>query len=173
MVTMAERLPVHTIFFNGKKAGASCPDHMHCQAVKTSELHLMHLLEEKHKINTGTVASAKSLGLDMPFNFTSVIITPDLDGMSELAAIEKTIGKDYINEGKINIFVWIDVNGLLRICAVRRNKHRPSCYGTEEGQHLISPGCIDMTGVIIAPLKKDYDVLTEEDVRKIYSECSE
>lgn len=171
MVTMAEKLPGHTVFFNGKRAGASCPDHLHCQAVKTHELPLMQLIEKKHRLDAGRIASDKSLSLDIPFRFISVIITPDLDGMKELSSIEDTIGKEYINEGKLNTFVWIDDNGLLRICAVPRNMHRPSCYGSEESQHLISPGCIDMTGVLIAPLKKDYESLTEEDIRNIYSEC--
>ena len=171
MVTMAERLPGHTVFFNGKSAGASCPDHLHCQAVKTHELPLMMLIEKRHNLDAGRVATDKSLGLDMPFGFKSIIITPDMEGMSELAKIEDTIGSDYIQEGRINAFVWIDDNGLLRICAVPRHKQRPSCYGPEDGQRLISPGCIDMAGVIIAPLKKDYDTLTEEEVRKIYKEC--
>ncbi len=173
MATMAERLPGHTVFFNGKRAGASCPDHLHCQAVKTLELPLMQLIEKKHNLNSGRVASHKSLSLDVPFGFISIIITPDEIGMSELASIEYTIGKEYIKEGKVNAFVWIDENGLLRICAVRRNMHRPSCYGTEEGQHMISPGCIDMAGVLIAPLRKDYEDLTEEDIREIYHECGE
>lgn len=171
MVTMAEKLPGHTVFFNGKRAGASCPDHLHCQAVKTHELPLMQLIEKRHSLDAGRVSSSESLGLDVPFGFTSIIITPDLDGMSELARIEDSIGKEYISEGRLNAFVWIDDNGLLRICAVPRNMHRPSCYGSDEGQYLISPGCIDMTGVIIAPIKKDYDTLTEEDIRKIYKEC--
>ena len=173
MVIMAERLPRHTVFFNGKRAGASCPDHLHCQAVKTDELPLMLLIENKHNIESGRVATNKSLGLDVPFRFISVIITPDLDGMSELASLENTIGKDYIKDGKLNAFVWIGRNGMLRICAIPRNMHRPSCYGTDENQHLISPGCIDMAGVLISPLRKDYDELTEEDVRNIYSECGE
>ncbi len=173
MVTMAERLPEHTVFFNGKRAGASCPDHLHCQAVKTHELPLMQLIEKKHSLEAGRVATHKSLSLDVPFGFISIIITPDIDGMSELASIEDNIGKEYIKEGRLNAFVWIDANGLLRICAVRRNMHRPTCYGREDGQHLISPGCIDMTGVLIAPLKKDYDSLTEEDIREIYKECGE
>lgn len=171
MVTMAEKLPGHTVFFNGKRAGASCPDHLHCQAVKTHELPLMQLIEKRHSLDAGRVSSSESLGLDVPFGFTSIIITPDLDGMSELARIEDSIGKEYISEGRLNAFVWIDGNSLLRICAVPRNMHRPSCYGSDEGQYLISPGCIDMTGVIIAPIKKDYDTLTEEDIRKIYKEC--
>ncbi len=171
MVKMAEKLPGHTVFFNGKRAGASCPDHLHCQAVKTHELPLMKLIEKIHKLEAGRVATDKSLGLDMPFGFKSIIITPNLDGMSELAKIEETIGAEFISEGLLNAFVWIDDDGLLRICAVPRSKHRPSCYGSEEGQRLISPGCIDMTGVLIAPLKKDYDTLTDEEVRKIYKEC--
>lgn len=173
MVTMAERLPGHTVFFNGKQAGASCPDHLHCQAVKTHELPLMQLIEKKHNLDFGNVATHKSLGLDVPFGFISIIITPDSEGMSVLASMEEIIGKKHIADGKINAFVWIDANGLLRICAVRRNMHRPSCYGKEEGQHMISPGCIDMTGVLIAPMKKDYDELTEEDIREIYHECGE
>ena len=172
MVAMAERLPGHTVFFNGRHAGASCPDHLHCQAVKTYELPLMELIERSHSLENGRVATETSLGQDVPFKFQSIIITPDLDGMSELASIEETVGKEYIMEGRLNAFVWIDRKGLLRVCSMPRNAHRPSFYGTGEGQHLISPGCIDMAGVIIAPLKRDYDTLTEEDVRQIYRECS-
>ena len=171
MVTMAEKLRGHTVFFNGSRAGASCPDHLHCQAVKTHELPLMRLIEKSHNVGNGNIATSGHLHLDVPFPFISVIVTPDLEGMSTLAGIEDTIGKKYIEEGRVNAFVWIDECGLLRICAIPRRMHRPSCYGREESQHLISPGCIDMAGVIIAPLKKDYDTLTEEDVREIYREC--
>lgn len=171
MIEMAEKLPGHTVFFNGKKAGASCPDHLHCQAVKTLELPLMQLIERRHTPDYGGFATDADLGLDVPFGFRSIIITPDLDGMERLAKIQEFIGKDYIEDGKINIFVWIDSQGLLRICAVPRFAHRPSCYGHEEGQHLISPGCIDMAGVLIAPLAKDYESLTEDEVRSIFREC--
>ncbi|MDE6553528.1 MAG: DUF4922 domain-containing protein [Muribaculaceae bacterium] len=172
MVTMAEKLPGHTVFFNGKVAGASCPDHMHCQAVKTAELPLMLLVERSHSKEAGHIASSESLGLNVPFSFKSVIVTPDLQGMEVLADIENIIGKECIKEGRLNAFVWIDGNGLLRICAVPRRAHRPSCYGYDDGQRLISPGCIDMAGVLIVPLKKDYDLLTEAEVREIYKECS-
>lgn len=171
MVTMAEKLPGHTIFFNGKSAGASCPDHLHCQAVKTHELPLMQLIEKSHSLDNGRVATHNILGLEVPFGFISVIITPDLEGMQELARIEETIGKEHISEGRLNAFVWIDGKGLLRIVSVPRAAHRPGCYGSEEGKRMISPGCIDMAGVLIAPLKKDYEEISEKEVRKIYSEC--
>lgn len=172
MVCMAEKLPGHTVFFNGRQAGASCPDHMHCQAVKTRELPLMCLIERAHSMESGRVATPESIGLDIPFAFTSVIITPDTEGMTALAGIEHTIGEEYIMDGLLNAYVWIDGGGMLRICSVPRKAHRPSCYGYEEGQRLISPGCIDMAGIIIAPVRKDYDALSEDEVRNIYRECS-
>ena len=172
MVAMAERLPGHTVFFNGRWSGASCPDHLHCQAVKTRELPLMCLIERSHTLDQGRIATPESLGLDIPFAFKSVIVTPDMEGMAELARIETTIGREYISEGCVNAFVWIDQSGLLRICAVPRRAHRPARYGTEPDQYLISPGCIDIAGVLIAPLKKDFDSLSEEDVRQIYGECA-
>lgn len=179
MVEMAEKLPGHTIFFNGSRAGASCPDHMHCQAVKTHELPLMRLAEERHRVpsdrNAGEwrVATSSGLGLDVPFAFRSIIVTPDAEGMLLLADIENIIGREYVDEGKLNAFVWIDSGRMLRIVAVPRRAHRPSCYGTEEGKMMISPGCIDMAGVVITPRKEDYDSLTETALRRIYSECGE
>lgn len=177
MVEMAEKLKGHTIFFNGKKAGASCPDHMHVQAVMTHELPLMRLVEKRHVLPrtpqlNDRVATSEKLGLDVPFGFISVIITPDDDGRKVLSVIDIIIGKDTIAEGKLNTFVWIDGAGQLRIVSVPRNEHRPSCYFAEDETHrMISPGCIDMAGVLIVPIKEDYKRLTEEEVRKIYKEC--
>lgn len=176
MVEMTEKLPGHTVFFNGKKAGASCPDHLHCQAVLTRELPLMLLAEEKHILDKEDVMervrTSADLGLDVPFSFKSIIVTPDPEGMRILSSLEDIIGKRYVEEGRLNLFVWIDSRGFLRIVSVPRNAHRPTCYGSENsGQHLISPGCIDMAGVIIAPRREDYDSLTASDLRSIYSEC--
>lgn len=177
MVDMAEKLRGMTIFFNGSKAGASCPDHKHCQAVMTHELPLMLLVEQCHKLSVSDtevkhIATPNELCIDVPFSFVSVIITPDMKGMTELAKIEETIGKKYIDEGLINIFVWIDSHGLLRIVGIPRKAHRPSCYGYDTGQFLVSPGCIDMAGVIIAPRAEDFNRLTIADIHRIYSEVA-
>ncbi|MCM1490862.1 MAG: DUF4922 domain-containing protein [Muribaculum sp.] len=174
MVLMAEKLPGHTIFFNGRRAGASCPDHLHCQAVKTHELPLMLLVEKNHVPdgdNSNLIATPYSIGLDFPFEFKSIIVTPDLEGMRIMSDLEEIVGNEFIGDGRINAFVWIDTKGFLRIVAVPRNAHRPSCYGNEEGQMMISPGCIDMAGVIITPRKQDFDSITEPQLRRIYSEC--
>lgn len=171
MCEIAEKMPGHTVFFNGRQAGASCPDHLHLQAVKTDELPLMRLIEERHEQSKGCVASRGSLGIDLPFDFTSHIVTPDAEGFRLLMGMEETLGREYLASGQINIYVWIGRDGVLRVAGVPRKAHRPSCYGPGEGQRLISPGCIDMAGVIITPLAKDYEGVGEGEVREIYAEC--
>ena len=42
-----------------------------------------------------------------------------------------------------------------------RKKHRPACYGqTGEHQLLVSPGALDMGGLLITPREKDFRTLT-------------
>jgi hypothetical protein len=43
-----------------------------------------------------------------------------------------------------------------------RRAHRPTCYGHGPDQFLVSPGCIDLAGLIIAPRPEDFDRLTPE-----------
>lgn len=173
MCVLAEKLPGHTIFFNGSKSGASCPDHLHLQAVKTEELPLMKLIEERHDASQHHVMTEADLQLDLPFGFKSFIIMPDSEGMELLKRMEQLIGDKYLSKGKLNLYAWIDRSGLLRIVSVPRKAHRPSCYGAGEDQHLISPGCIDMAGIIVAPLEKDYLTLGKEEIIGIYEECGE
>ncbi|MDE6682326.1 MAG: DUF4922 domain-containing protein, partial [Muribaculaceae bacterium] len=48
MAIMAEQAPDLAIFYNGARAGASAPDHRHCQAVLKSELPLLKIAEKNH-----------------------------------------------------------------------------------------------------------------------------
>ena len=95
--------------------------------------------------------------------------------MTALVKILTHFGND--NEGNpdpglVNTYMWTDHNtGLLRALAVPRKAHRPTCYSAEGDERLlVSPGAIDMAGVIITPRAEDFEKITEEDVRKIFSE---
>ncbi len=35
---------------------------------------------------------------------------------------------------------------------------------------MISPGCIDMAGLLITPRESDYDQLSKDEIKRIYSE---
>ncbi len=63
---------------------------------------------------------------------------------------------------------------LWRVLLFPRKKHRPSLfYADEEHQLLISPGAIDMGGVLIVPRRKEFEQLNETTITTLYSEVSE
>jgi hypothetical protein len=60
-----------------------------------------------------------------------------------------------------------------RLFIFLRRKHRPDAYFAEgENAIFISPGAIDMAGVIITPRLNDYDRLECDTIRDIYQEVS-
>ena len=66
----------------------------------------------------------------------------------------------------------LHVDGRLRVVLFPRASHRPSNFGTEAGQVLVSPGLVDMLGLLITPRREDFDALTGEAVARIYEEVS-
>lgn len=176
LASMAENAPDLMFFYNGAKAGASAPDHLHCQAVLKSEVPLVHLVERSHTTGLPDLLSSDKLGLALPFRFFSALIKPDQDGMYNLARITSIKGID--NEGNedsdlVNAYAWIDTKGFLRMVVIPRSAHRPRCYYEEGGKGMmISPGALDMAGLVILPMEKDFEKITPEDLREIYSQVA-
>ncbi len=172
---MAEKMPGMVVFFNGARAGASAPDHLHLQAVMASELPLIRITEQYHHADKGGIISSDEFGLDLPFSFFSAVIPPTESGMTDLLRIMKAKGVDRLtgipDAGLVNSFIWIDSAGMMRAVAVPRAAHRPSCYFAEGDDRLvISPGALDMAGLPVVPRRKDFERLTDEDILRIYSE---
>lgn len=54
---------------------------------------------------------------------------------------------------------------------IPRKRHRPSFYGTEgEGTMLLSPASVDMGGVFITPLEKDFNALDAAKITQVLDE---
>lgn len=177
MAIMAENAPDLAIFYNGARAGASAPDHRHCQAVLKNELPLLRIAEEKHHYDHPAVMNSESFGLDLPFNFISAIVTPDQTGMLTLNLMTKMKGIDaesgLPDPGLVNAFFWIDSKGLLRIIVIPRRAHRPKCFFAEDDSKMtVSPGALDMAGLLILPIEKDFNRISAETVRNIYDEVA-
>ena len=71
-----------------------------------------------------------------------------------------------------NILAWKDGDTFVTTVIPRR-KHRPDCYGTDAQAYLISPGALDMAGLIITPRLEDYQRLTPQTIKDILTECGE
>lgn len=203
IAALAEQLPGLAVFYNGARAGASAPDHLHLQAVLKEELPLLNWVETVHPVDRPGLLHSSALEascfdlarsdsdvsdhpvteMHFPFSFYSAVITPDVEGMRTLIRTLDITGHDpetgRKDPGLINAFFWIDApSGLLRAVMIPRKAHRPSCYPVDPhhpnpGEFLISPGAIDMAGLMIVPRENDYLRLNEDDIIKIYQEVAE
>lgn len=177
MVTVAEAVPSLCTFYNGAKAGASAPDHLHFQAVLKTELPLMRLVERLHPADQPGIKPSCRLGVELPFRFYSGVITPGTKGMETLATIIKTCGENGAglpDPELVNTYFWTDTQtGLMRGVAIPRRAHRPACYYSDgEDRLTVSPGAVDMAGLIITPREEDFGKITPEDVAHIYREVA-
>lgn len=176
MAAMAEEMPDLVIFYNGAHAGASAPDHQHTQGVLSSELPLMRLIEKEHRLDEGEVFFSDRSGLRLPFQFISLIITPDASGMDRLRRVSRAFGIDAESGkpdmGLLNAFFWIDSAGMLRVAIVPRRRHRPYCYGNSATDMMVSPGAIDMAGLMITPRQGDFDKIDAEIAERIYGDVA-
>lgn len=176
MAILAEQLPGMAVFFNGARAGASAPDHLHFQSVIKDELPLLRLVERHHALDNPGIKSARQLGIDLPYGFYSAVISPDESGAEIFRMMLGICGVDNVtgnpDRDLVNTYFWTETPGApLRILAIPRSAHRPSCYGSDHPhQHLVSPGAVDMAGVIVLPRLDDFENLTSEEITTIYSE---
>ena len=178
MAVVAEANPQLAVFFNGAHAGASAPDHAHMQAVLKSELPLVHLVERLHPASEAGLRDSRTFDASLPFHFKSAVVTHDLTGMKALADIVRWGGVDAAtglpDRDLVNAIMWIDSEGYLRVVVIPRTAHRPRCYSLPEGERLmVSPGTIDMAGILVLPRREDFERITEEDIRRIYADTAD
>lgn len=172
MMAIAKDLPGYTLFYNGPKCGASAPDHMHFQAGNRGFLGFEtdYLAADKKEVisNAGATLSLLS-GLA---NAAFLIEAVEIDAATELFvklynALEIPEGEE---EPMLNILCWSE-EGKWKVAVFPRRKHRPACYSAEgDANILISPASVDMGGVFITPLEKDFKKITADDLEQILDE---
>jgi hypothetical protein len=75
-------------------------------------------------------------------------------------------------EPMVNI-AGLQKEGRWRRVIFPRRKHRPEAFFREgDARVLVSPGVIDMGGLLITPVEKDFERLDEAEVENIYREVS-
>lgn len=194
---LAWKLPDHLIFYNGARCGASAPDHAHLQAGargvvplerdwKNFEHHLQKLyplqgtdeaeLEEKGYTakNTGIYALK---GYACPaFVLQGGLAEGEFYLFNKLLSVLPT--EEGQTEPDVNILAWrqtdhiTDDDHVVMVIFPRR-KHRPDCYfATGKQQYIVSPGALDMGGLIITPRQEDFERMTAKLATSILKEVT-
>ena len=151
MLNLAKVLDDYVLFYNGPKCGASAPDHFHFQAGNKGFLPIQTDGKSRGEIRI------ESNDKQEVFNrFREVYQSMELNPNDD--------------EPMMNLLVWYE-EGMWTVCVFPRKKHRPACYSAEgEDNVLISPASVDMGGVFITPLEKDFHKITAEDITTILEE---
>ena len=134
----------YIVFYNGPKCGASAPDHLHLQAGVFD----CQLLTANYPY--------KTLLADSKESFRTIY-----------DSLPVTDGED---EPRMNVIAYRKGEAVSLIVIPRR-AHRPHCYTAEGDNHyLISPGALDMGGLIVTPRREDYERLTASKALNILCE---
>lgn len=172
MLNLAQSLNKYTIFYNGPKCGASAPDHVHFQAGSKGFLPLEIEIEN---IPREIVYRTNELNVFIVHNYlrnSFFIETKNkehaIQFFKQLYALLEI--KEGDNEPMMNILTWYE-NGIWYSYIIPREKHRPTCFYAEGDDNiLISPASVDLGGVFITPLEKDFDKITSDDIKGILKE---
>ncbi len=166
MLDIASRLePGYMIFYNGPRSGASAPDHLHMQIGRSEGIPLVDKLRENEPPVTDEPVTIQ------PFGFPVIIIKGN-DPEKLWNYVSGMTIYDGESEPRMNV-LSINRNGQVITAIIPRSKHRPDCYYADEmGKIMVSPGAVDMFGLVITPRKEDFESLTEKQVLDIYRQVT-
>ena len=162
---LLEEYPEMMVFYNGPLCGASAPDHAHFQAGTSGLLPLQMSWQRLSRNLTPLVSlnDDEDISLIDDYPCTALLIRSRSQyGDEQLfrRLYEALPAAD--PEPMMNIVAWRCNDDFLSV-VFPRTKHRPDCYYKEgDGQFVISPGALDMAGLIITPRQEDFERLTPE-----------
>ena len=178
MLTLSDKLQDFVLFYNGPKCGASAPDHMHFQAGNKGFLPIETNIDGFKK-ETFYKSSNTTLSIIKEFVCGSFFIQSSSFEESAFffnKFFNQLDIKDGEKEPMVNVLLWKE-GDMFNTILILREQHRPSCFFAEGDDNiLLSPASVDLGGVMITPLQKDFDKIQASDLETILSEvcvCSE
>ncbi len=172
---LLEEYPEMMVFYNGPQCGASAPDHAHFQAGTCGVLPLQMSWKRLSSNLTKIVSinDHEDISLIEDYHCTALLIRSRSQyGDEQLFRRLYDALPDMDPEPMMNIVAWRRDEDFLSV-VFPRTKHRPECYYAEgDEQYIISPGALDMAGLIITPRQEDFDRLTPEKALSILNEIT-
>lgn len=164
------------VFYNGPKCGASAPDHLHFQAGTNGILPLQTNWQRLSRNLTDII----SLNDEEKISVVRDFIVPAFVIISKSAESDEALFRRLYKampqrgdetEPMMNIISWRKGEEFISV-VIPREKHRPEAYFAEgDAQFVVSPGALDMSGLIIIPREEDFRKLTEEKALSLLQEC--
>lgn len=154
ILTLTEQLDDYIVFYNGAKCGASAPDHFHLQAGLKTDVLLQgdNDLRPCMIINSENRDEAIEL-FEEVYQYLSSLQPEEEEPMMNIIS--------YYEDGAYNINIF------------PRKQHRPTQYYKEGNDKLLlSPGALDMAGLLITVREEDFDKIERSDIEDVYNQVS-
>ena len=164
------------VFYNGPKCGASAPDHLHFQAGTSGVLPLQTNWQRLSRSLTDVISLNDDEKISVLRDFlvpAFVIISKSEDSDEELfhRLYRSMPMRGDESEPMMNIIAWRKGDEFISV-VIPREKHRPDAYFTEgEAQMMVSPGALDMAGLIITPREEDFNKINLDKATALLREC--
>jgi len=168
--------PLFTVLYNGPQSGASAPDHQHFQAAPAGTLPVEadiraagRLLLQK-EMDGVDIFKAMGMGravLVLKGANPERVASALLRVIAAMRAVLNAAGEPMMN------LMGLYQEGHWMILIFPRGKHRPSVFDLEgEAQILITPASVEMGGLFITPVEKDYRALDARLADAIFQDVS-
>lgn len=165
-----------TVLYNGPKCGASAPNHLHFQATPSGRMPIEKEIRVKKRLNPLTRVQGVLISRVIDLGREVIVLEGD-DPMAVgnvlsgyLHALKKVL---ILNEEPMINIAGFHEKRKWRLLIFPRRKHRPDVFFKEgDARVVVSPGVIDMGGLIITPVEKDFQRLKETSIKSIYKEVS-
>jgi hypothetical protein len=149
------------VIYNGPECGASAPDHLHFQAGSRS---LFPIEADLTGVRGPAVREYQRHVLVFRGHSRAGLIDR-LD--RTIALLSSVSGRS--PEPMINIAAFHDA-GVWTVYIFPRGKHRPGVFHT--GELTVSPAAIDLCGIFVTPVEKDFERISGADIAAIFREVT-
>jgi hypothetical protein len=187
--------PDYAVLYNGPQSGASAPDHLHFQALPKTSIPVLneggkHITKVREKNGVSLFkkidgartallvegADAKEIAVLIRILIRAMqrVQPPPTASIAPLLQSKSLQQIEPLQqvEPMLNLFCHYGEGGW-RVIIFPRRKHRPAAYyKSGEEQILVSPGAVDMGGVLVLPREEDYHRLDAASLMNIFQEIS-
>jgi len=167
----------YTVFYNGPKCGASAPDHLHFQAGDKGIMLVeneFEALKQNHGAVLKDTPATRVFAVAHPLRPFIALESESKAGLCDaivavVAAMQEITGS--AEEPLMNVLAMHNDGGW-RVILFPRARHRPSFYFAEgEQKIMLSPASVDIGGVCVTPIERDFHRITADHLRQMFKEC--
>lgn len=162
----------YAIFYNGAECGASAPDHLHFQSVLPSAL---PIIEDAKQVEHEILIDHKEFLISTLKQYLRTVLIVESKTQEGIIGGIQRILKSYQHSSKeasVNVILYKLSNQYYAYVFPRKQLRPWQYFETGEKRLLISPGTIEMAGVLITPYLEDFKRLTKQDIQSIYEQVS-